>query len=265
MEKNSENFKGKPTPFEAIVLAYYLARYDKIAVEKLGFVNLRECFQKLGKQFDVPPNTLKNRRDDFDPLFGHRAGWHQYKLGGKLAKVADFFQYTDDEDLHELVIGMVKNEGILKDQAWMDLNSSFKNQNTSKKRGTAEFVPRGITGKKAEKAFEEFHSVSKKPFPGKLLDRRDDGCGYDYELITNNSSKYIEVKGLAGNEGGMSFTAKEWEMAKKHQDDYFVVLVKNVGNEPSFYIYQNPHSNLQPKKHLIQTVQIRWNLSANQI
>ena len=128
-----------------------------------------------------------------------------------------------------------------------------------------EFVPRGITGKKAEKAFEEFHSVSKKPFPGKLLDRRDDGCGYDYELITNNSSKYIEVKGLAGNEGGMSFTAKEWEMAQKHQDDYFVVLVKNVGNEPSFYIYQNPHSNLQPKKHLIQTVQIRWNISANQI
>ena len=69
-----------------------------------------------------------------------------------------------------------------------------------------------------------------------LLDRRDDGCGYDYELITNNSIKYIEVKGLAGNEGGMSFTAKEWEMAKKHQDDYFVVLVKNVGNEPSFLL-----------------------------
>ena len=228
-------------------------------------MNLRECFQKLGKQLDVPPNTLKNRRDDFDPLFGFRAGWHQYKFGGKLAKVADFFQHTEDEDFHELVKGIVQNEGIQNDPAWSDLKSSFNSLSIGKKKGSTEFVPRGITGRQAEKAFEKFHSIFNKPLEGKLIDKRDDGCGYDYELISNEKTSYIEVKGLIGNEGGMSFTAKEWEIAQKYQNDYFVVLVKNVGSEPSFHIYQNPHSNLQPKKQIIQTVQIRWNVSSNRI
>ena len=125
---------GNPTPFEAIVIAYYLARFDKLAIEKLGFKNFRQCFDQLGEKLQVPPNTLKNRRDDFDPLFGYRAGWHQNKLGGKLAKVADSFECTEDEDLHELATGILSGEKFLQDDVWKELKSSFIGPATKKEK-----------------------------------------------------------------------------------------------------------------------------------
>jgi hypothetical protein len=260
-DTGSGRFKGQPTPLEAIVVAYYLARFDTVAINRLGFKNQSECFNQLAELLKVPRNTLKNRRDDFDPLFEHRAGWHQYDLGGKLARVAETFEDTDDEDLHQMIDGILEGKGFLKEDAWEEIKASVENSGKKK----AKFVPRGITGRKAEEAFEKHHEDTGEPFEGVLKDRRDDGCGYDYDLSAEHDNYLIEVKGLHGLEGGISFTAKEWEMAQKHGEKYFVVVVRNVEETPEFQFINDPTSKLDPTQQIIRTVQIRWGVSQSQL
>ena len=122
------------------------------------------------------------------------------------------------------------------------------------------FIIRGITGRKAEEIVLEFHKVNALPIHGEIVDKRDHGCGYDYE-ITGESNAYIEVKGLDGNSGGISFTSKEWDIAQKEGEKYFLVLIKNVSSTPTVEIIQNPAKLLNPKKYIFTTVQIRWNLA----
>lgn len=50
-----------------------------------------KAHQQLGEALSVNHNSLKNRRDDFDPLHGHRAGWHQYKLSEMMRNVVESF------------------------------------------------------------------------------------------------------------------------------------------------------------------------------
>ncbi len=98
---------------------------------------------------------------------------------------------------------------------------------------------------------------------GSIVDTRDNGCGYDFEILSPTKSKvFIEVKGLEGNNGGVSFTSKEWNTAKKYGDDYYLAVVKNVSESPQITFIQNPASKLTPKKNIIRTVQITWNISS---
>ena len=60
-----------------LYVSYYLSRFNKVAYEKLGYGNMSNTHNKIGELLSVPPNTIRNWRDEFDPLFGHRAGWYQ--------------------------------------------------------------------------------------------------------------------------------------------------------------------------------------------
>jgi hypothetical protein len=250
------------TPFEALVLAYYLARLDDVAVKHLGFEKQRACLQYLGEFFGIPHQTIKLRRDDFDQLFDHRLGFYQTKLAGSKAKVAELLQEADDEELHQIIDGIL-NGDILDSDHWKQAQAEW---DTSRKdRGKRKYSLRGPTGKKAEKAFEKYHAENGEPVEGRLVDCRDNGCGYDYEIQTGDEIYYVEVKGLDGFVGGITFTSKEWVTARKYGNRYFVAVARNVGEEPIFQFIVDPVPLLTATRQVIRPVQVRWNISHAQL
>lgn len=246
----------KKSNYYSLIAAYYLSKFDKKAYESFGFGNSSETHKKIAAILESNANTIKNMRDEFDPFHDNkRAGWYQRELRPSRKKIIELYQHLEEEELRDLVVGLLEKNKDIEDLISKDISDSESEGSDSPR-----FIIRGITGRMAEEIYTEFHSKNGLPKKGELIDKRDHGCGYDFE-ITSDKTIYIEVKGLDADSGGISFTSKEWDMAKKHKDDYFLVVVKNVSSSPNISIFQNPYKNLKPKKYVFSTIQIRWNLA----
>jgi hypothetical protein len=127
------------------------------------------------------------------------------------------------------------------------------------------FILRGPTGKKAEQFFIEQHRKNSLPFVGELIDTRDLGCGYDFEIKSSTKTHYIEVKGLASEQGGILFTNKEWETAQKYRDQYVIALVSNIDVLPLIRFISNPTEALKPKRKIVTTIQTQWSVSNTEL
>ena len=64
---------------EKLILAgLYLSKYDSLGLRKLGFESFVEAFNVIGYALGSKPMSIKNYRDEFDPLFPNkRQGWHK--------------------------------------------------------------------------------------------------------------------------------------------------------------------------------------------
>ncbi len=63
---------------KAILAGLYLSMFDDLALKRLGFDTFAEAFNVLGYAVDSPGSSIKNYRDEFDPLFSNpRKGWHK--------------------------------------------------------------------------------------------------------------------------------------------------------------------------------------------
>jgi hypothetical protein len=248
---------------QALIVAYYLSRFDNEAYSALGFPGRQKtkAHQRLGEALSVNNNSLKNRRDDFDPLHGHRAGWYQYKLSEKMRNVVESFQDLDFSEMTDIVTEIISNKDMANDigSAVADIDKSDK----AKKK--AAFVPRGITGENAELYFKEWHSLNQMPMEGQLHDRRHDGCGYDFLVENGPHQAFIEVKGLDQAEGGVSFTSKEWSVAEKECGNYYLVFVSNLSSDPLITIIPDPFHKLSASKYIYQPIQIKWNVSSSDL
>lgn len=245
----------KNNNYLTMVVAYYLSKFNDSAYKSLNFGNKSKTHEAIGKILDVNRNTVKNMRDEFDPLHENkRAGWHQRELRPSRQKIVERYQHLEEEELRDYVLEILENKYDQISNITTELIDESDQPNSN-----LIFNLRSITGRKAEAIFEEFHKKNAQPLPGKIIDKRDYGCGYDYE-INGISKAYVEVKGLDGDKGGISFTSKEWDIAKKEGENYFLVLVKNISSNPSIEIIQNPGKVLKPKKYIFTTSQIRWNL-----
>lgn len=125
------------------------------------------------------------------------------------------------------------------------------------------FVPRGYTGRRAEQMFIEKFQAGQLPFTGELVDRREDGCGYDF-LIRGANEIAVEVKGLAGGDGGILLTDKEWQTAKTHPQ-YKLFLAYNLDTQACWKIIDSPCEVLHPARQVRTVVQVSWHASPNQL
>lgn len=241
---------------QAIIVSYYLSRFNDEAVENLGYKSWRDAFENLSQKLQINKHTIKNWRDEFDPFHGHRAGWHQRQPRKTISNIMSQFELLEEYDIRPIVEEILKGNHIQL--------PSFDTSETTVVANPI-FILRGPTGKKAEQFFIEYHRINKLPIAGKLIDTRDFGCGYDFEIITNAHKHYIEVKGLASNIGGLLFTNKEWETAKQERTKYTVCLVSNINDSPKISFINDPFSKLSPRKNIIQTVQVQWSVSNNEL
>jgi hypothetical protein len=242
-----------------LYISYYLARFDSEGYQKLGLGNQIETHTKIGSILSVNPHTVKNWRDEFDPLFGHRVGWYQRPMSPSRVKVSQAL-----EDLNEPQIRGIVNDiltGRLKDDPEEEEQLLSIVVDDTQNKATRKFILRAPTGKAAENHFIQYYNDTFLPQKGKLVDCRDLGCGYDFRVETNISDTYIEVKGLAEISGGILFTDKEWQIAQEKGDNYFLCIVKNVNKNPEITFIQNPASKIKPKKNVYTTIQISWSLS----
>ncbi|MEC0281548.1 protein NO VEIN domain-containing protein [Terribacillus saccharophilus] len=252
----------------ALIVAYYLSRFyvdekDRMPLENIEiFTGITRAFDEIGKRLNVKPKTIKNMRDHFDPLHGHRKGWHQDTLGPSKLEVYEKFKDLSEEALVEIVRDIIYVNGS-KDEIKKNIDiytesiDTYDDDGHKPKKG---FGTRGITGKKAEEIFLKKYNAGEiigTYFP--IIDCRDNGCGYDFEVAVKPKIVF-EVKGLAGSKGGVSFTDKEWSVAKKLKDNYNLVLVSNVNDEPYIRIINDPYKHLTAKKRVTKTVAISWSI-----
>jgi hypothetical protein len=83
-----------------ILVGLYLAKYDSLGLKRLGFESFAEAFNVIGYALGSRPASIKNYRDEFDPVFpNRRKGW---LVAGKCVTVQNCKKEEDD--------AQVKNE-----------------------------------------------------------------------------------------------------------------------------------------------------------
>ncbi len=246
----------------SLIVAYFLSKYDRAAYELLGFPGRQKgrAHAEIGAALDVNPNTLKNRRDDFDPLHTHRAGWHQYELSGPMRQVVQELCELTIEELFA-VVQMILQGRLTED------NPLILAGDTDQDSGVVlpESSTRGLTGARAEDLFQKLFAANKLPFSGTLEDKTKHGCGYDFRIDSDQGSIYVEVKGLDAALGGVMLTCKEWEVAKKLGNDFYLVLIRDIGGEPEVVVVKDPHTNLRARESVYRPVQVRYLVSQKDI
>jgi hypothetical protein len=135
-----------------------------------------------------------------------------------------------------------------------------KRSNTS-----TEYAPRGPTGRMAEELFISRFHAGLTPFHTILKDCRDDGVGFDFEVMQDADHALLEIKGIAKQLGGITFTDKEWKIATERQERYFLGVVVEVIESPRIGFLQNPAQHLYPAYHAYTTVTVNWAVNASQI
>ena len=118
----------------------YLSKYDALGLKRLGFESFTEAFNVIGYAMGSRPASIKNYRDEFDPLFpNRRKGWHKRPIRDYCRKVFEDYKNLDLESFTGLVTSFVGyNENV-----WSE-----------KDQGDSSFAKRMITGLAAEQYFE---------------------------------------------------------------------------------------------------------------
>jgi hypothetical protein len=242
-----------PKSEKPILAGLYLSKFDSLGLKQLGFGSFTEAFNVLGYAVGSPPGSIKNYRDEFDPLFSNpRKGWHKRPRRDNCLKVLEEYKNLD----LELFSGLIKSFAGYDESVWSDVQIE-----EAQGESESHFARRLITGLAAEQYFEMNHHKLPE-FRGCVMENTTRlGCGYDFRLQTGAADDFlaVEVKGLRGRDGGLSLTPKEYSAAAGLRDRFFLFVVKNFQESPFHEIFQNPLSGgLQFRRSERIVVQVSW-------
>jgi hypothetical protein len=246
----------------ALYVSYYLSRFNDEALKNLGYSSWNEAYDVIGDKLKVKKLSIRNWRDEFNPLFGYRAVWYQRPMSPSIIKVVQALKDLDEQAIRTIVEDILadtfkKNEEEI-EQLMNIIIDDIKRKTESK------FIVRGPTGELAEE-FNKYFKKAKMPLDGDLIDRSDLGIGYDFRIENTENKTFVEVKGLAEMSGGFLFTNKEWTVAQSEGDNYFICVVSNLSEKVEINFIQNPAEKLNPKKNIYTTIQISWSVTQNQL
>ena len=246
----------------ALIVAYYLARFNREGLEKLGFKSFRDVFRATAASLDVKENYVKLRRDEFDFIFDWRRGF-QRPMHKQITRVVEVFQDLEEEELRVITENILYNKVYLLTEEADEISDAIKlsSERGKKKKRASTFILRGPTGKIAEAFFQTHFNQTFEPVEGNLIDTREWGCGYDFKIESGKRETFVEVKGLSEISGGILFTDKEWKTAKEKTDSYYLAIVRNVTKEPEIQFIQNPAGIFQPDKNIYTSIQVQWSVS----
>jgi hypothetical protein len=236
-----------------ILIGLYFAKFDLLGLEKLGFDGFVEAFNVIGFALGSKPASVKNYRDEFDPLFpNQRKGWHKRPIRGYCMKILERYKDVDLETFTALIKSFVQAD----ENIWSEIPTA-DDQNE----GESAFAKRLITGLAAEEYFESVPPTLPE-FKGYIAENVTRlGCGYDFRLRLDTQKEFlaVEVKGLRDRTGTLSLTPKEHEIATALKERFFLFVVKNFHESPFHETFQNPISG---KLEFVKTerviIQISW-------
>lgn len=247
----------KLTPREKSILAgLYLSKFDFKGLKYLGFDSFTEAFNVIGLAMGVQPMSVKNYRNEFDPLFpNERKGWYKRDIRKYCKDIFDTFKDLSLADFSNLL-----KDIIYKDH---DMDVLMEEIAKSERDKESSFAKRLITGQAAEQYFRD-NFLSVDLFKGyNIEDTTKAGCGFDFKLVSEEKDQYfgIEVKGLNEAKGNIALTNKEHTVANFLKDRYFIFVVKNFKENPFHNVYQDPIEKLNFKWVENMIKQINWNTS----
>src|SRR6266496_1293623 len=109
-----------PTREKLILTGLYLSKYDSVGLKKLGFESFVEAFNVIGYALGEKPASIKNYRDEFDPLFPNkRKGWHKRDTRQYCLKV---FEEYKNLDLGTFT-ALVKSFAGFDENAWSEVET----------------------------------------------------------------------------------------------------------------------------------------------
>ena len=233
-----------------ILTGLYLSKFDLLGLAKLGFDSFIEGTNVVGYALGSKPASIKNYRDEFDPLFPNpRQGWHKRPRREYCLKIYEEYHSLDLDTFASLIKSFVGCE---------DKNWNATDEDQTKLESESAFAKRLITGLAAENYFDSIrHKLPE--FQGFAAENTTRlGCGFDFRLSKTEREDFyaVEVKGLTERAGNVLLTRKEYEVADKLTENYFLFGVKNFRDSPTHMIYRNPLSSgllfTQKKRTVVQ-------------
>jgi len=233
---------------KAILCGLYLSKFDEKGLGLMGFSSFNEAYNVLGFSLGVKPASIKNYRDELDPLFPNaRRGWADRPLRSHCKQIYDNFNGYSINQLLSLIVSVTGCP------IWPSTREPAEDSRS--------FARRLLTGRAAENYFSQNYQ-KERDFAGmRAEDVTHTGCGYDFKLhrMDSPNSFAVEVKGLAAISGNIILTAKEYDVAERLNNDYFIYIVKNFNEEPFPLTVRNPiHADLTFKREERRIVQISW-------
>jgi hypothetical protein len=237
-----------------ILTGLYLSKYDLLGLKKLGFDSFVEAFNVIGYALGSKPASIKNYRDEFDPLFpNRRKGWHKRTTRAYCLAVLEHYKGLDFETF----------TGLVGSFFGYDQNADSGNlPPEDQDEAASSFAQRLITGLAAERYFESVQAELPE-FKGFIRENTTRlGCGYDFRLFPEPNDKEflaVEVKGMKDQTGNLAMTPKEYRVAESMRNRFFLFVVRNFRESPSHEIFQNPLGGpLQFRKVERVTIQVSW-------
>ena len=236
---------------KAILTGLYLSKFDQAGLRRLGFENFVEAFNVIGSALGVQPASIKNYRDEFDPLFPNkRKGWHRRPMRGYCRAIYDSFAGLTLDDFTRLLKRIVYKEADL--GVLMEAAQKRGGQNDT-------FAKRLVTGQAAEQYFKSRYKEIPLFKDFEIEDTTRLGYGFDFKLNSGDLFYGIEVKGLSDSTGSIILTDKEYSMASMLKSRFFLFVVKNFKEKPFHELYQDPLNRRLLFKRIEQkTIQISW-------
>lgn len=240
---------------KAMLIGMYLSKYDKQALEILGFGSFVEAYNTIGLAIKAKPLSIRNYRDEFDPVFPNkRKGWHKRPM---FQTRVDMLNKYKDLSLEEFT-NLVKNT-IYQNPSVNLIEEKIESEEDKSRT----FAKRLITGQAAEQYFRDnYQTVS--IFNGLDFEETTKfGCGFDFRVLHDTGFYAVEVKGLEKSKGSIGLTEKEYKTALYLKENYFVFLVKNFVETPVHDLFKNPvfSRELDFVKNERIIKQVIWNAS----
>jgi|SRR6185437_1706240 len=244
------------SPRQKLILAgLYLSKYDALGLTKLGFHGFTEAFNVLGYALGGRPGSIKNYRDEFDPIVSkHRKGWHKRPTRQYCMDVLEEYKDLDFATFTDLVRSLAGYD----DRIWNEA------QGARRQTGESQFARRLATGLAAERYFQATHSKIPEFRSGEIEDTTRLGCGYDFLIkpLRGDGPLAVEVKGLTERTGSLFMTPKEYSVARAFGKRFYLFVVKDFARVPFHEIFQDPLSGkLVFKKTERTLIQTSWSTS----
>jgi len=243
----------------ALIAAYYLSRFDRKGVRALGYETFAQAFSEIGSALGVKPSTVKQMRDGFDPYCSQvRVGYYQRQILRSRANVIEAYADLGEAAMSGIVREILQG-GPQATCAYVAAISDVLESEEKVPTDNTPFATRLQTGEKAETFFQEqFPHLA--DFKGSSLeDTRKFGIGFDFRAVFPDSYKVFEVKGVREPHGYISFTDKEWSVAKVMEQGYILALVRSLDTVPTLSLISNPAQILAVNMRTIQSVAVSWN------